>query len=88
MSRNPTPFRGEESSLRIDSLMESECNGLMNLTLQIPLVPDADQDEALRQTAERLNEAANWVDRGTVALRGRSSPTAVYEPAVDAIVSG
>jgi adenylate cyclase len=25
-------------------------------------------------------EAARWSDRGTVALRGQSAPTAIYEP--------
>ena len=32
----------------------------MKLTLQIQLVPDKSQAEALRETVERFNEAANW----------------------------
>jgi IS605 OrfB family transposase len=32
----------------------------MKLTVRIPLVPDAAQDDALRRTTERFNEAANW----------------------------
>jgi IS605 OrfB family transposase len=33
----------------------------MKLTLRIQLVPDAAQDDALRRTTQRFNQAANWV---------------------------
>ena len=36
--------------------------------------------EAVRRAGD---EAAEWTDVGTVALRGRAAPTAIYEPRVD-----
>jgi IS605 OrfB family transposase len=33
----------------------------MKLTLQIQLLPDSQQDKALRETVERFNTAANWL---------------------------
>jgi IS605 OrfB family transposase len=48
----------------------------MKLTVRIPLLPDAAQDGALRQTTERFNQAANWVAGELFARRISNKRTA------------
>ena len=48
----------------------------MKLTVRIPLVPDAAQDDALRRTTERFNHAANWAAGELFAHRITNKRTA------------
>src|SRR5262249_2255596 len=48
----------------------------MKLTVRIPVLPDAAQHDALRQTTERFNQAANWVAGELFARRISNKRTA------------
>ena len=63
----PTPLQRQWRSAvpgalaRLDCLNEIDYTWIMKLTVQIQLLPDAQQSRTLRAIVERFNEACNWI---------------------------